>query len=176
MSDPWAVNDKIDGFMSHPELVWLAKQASRMGSIIEIGSFMGRSTHTLCTYCPGTVFAVDHFKGSEEHQSRKDIYNLQERFMQNVGHFKNLKVIAKASADADPFDADMVFIDASHDKPAVAFDLAKWAPRARLLVCGHDGSYTTVSSAVEEYFGKPITKAEHTTIWYVEKGGYQCVQ
>src|SRR5207253_648910 len=65
----------IEGFL-HPQegyaLYHWAKNGPGQGAIVEIGSLMGRST---CWLASGTrnarrekVLAVDHFRGSPEHQ------------------------------------------------------------------------------------------------------------
>ena len=41
------------------ELEWLYKAAKRMKSIVEIGSWQGRSTYVLLSGCQGPVMAVD---------------------------------------------------------------------------------------------------------------------
>ena len=51
----------IEGWMEQTELEWLYSIASEMESIVEIGSWKGRSIHALCTRCKGTVTAIDLF-------------------------------------------------------------------------------------------------------------------
>ena len=56
--------NRITGFMSEPELTQLYKWACECESIVEIGSWRGRSTHALLSGCKGKVYAVDHFGGN----------------------------------------------------------------------------------------------------------------
>jgi len=160
----------IEGWMSNGELNWLYLQAKKMKSIAEIGSWKGRSTHALLSGCKGTVTAIDHFRGSkgEEKEHReakeKDIY---QEFLNNVGEFKNLKVLKmtgdKASEKVDK--ADMVFIDGEHTYDAVKNDIQKWLPKAKKLICGHDYNWQSVRMAVDEVLGD-VKTAE--SIWYKE--------
>ncbi len=52
----------IQGWMSLKELNWLYQQAKKCDSILEIGSWKGRSTHALLSGCKGIVTCVDTFK------------------------------------------------------------------------------------------------------------------
>ena len=67
--------EKVDGFLQPIEgfaLYWLARHWPAEGASVEIGSFKGRSTCWLASACKqrgrGKVVAVDHFRGSPEHQ------------------------------------------------------------------------------------------------------------
>ena len=153
---PSAPGEHIDGFMSSQELWWLYRTAAKMSSIIEIGSWQGRSTYALCKGCPGTVYAVDHFRGSKEHQDYiKAGLRPFEAFQKNMKEFTNLVVVPKSSAEAwnDPLipqQVDMVFIDGSHTYIDFMDDLLLWGPRATKLLCGHDRSYSEIIQALAE--------------------------
>ncbi|MHA1482503.1 MAG: glycosyltransferase [Candidatus Heimdallarchaeaceae archaeon] len=62
--------NKIEGWMTFPELQFLYKKSKEMKSICEVGSWKGRSTHALLTGCKGKVTAVDHFNGSAQKGDR----------------------------------------------------------------------------------------------------------
>ena len=133
--------------MSPYELDWLYETAKGMKSIVEVGSWKGKSTFALCLGCPGTVYAVDHFKGSRDERDKNHkealTTNIFEVFLENVGHFKNLKTWKMDSLQAagyfDDKSVDMVFIDAGHTYKEVRDDLRAWMPKAVKLLCGHDG-------------------------------------
>ena len=155
----------IEGWIKPVELLWLYSTAKEMDSIVEVGSWRGRSTHALLSGCRGTVWAVDHFKGSKEHLEYKDLTFSEEEkeglykdFLKNVGFFKNLKVLKMRSLDAaEKFknnSVDMVFIDGGHGYEEVKQDIKAWYPKARKIICGHDFDWQTVYDAVDESFDK----------------------
>ena len=54
--------------MSPLELEWLAQQAQH-GIVVEIGSWMGRTTRAMAdSKIDGVIYAVDTWEGSEENQ------------------------------------------------------------------------------------------------------------
>ena len=66
--------DQIKGFLAEDEALALYQQAleaSALGPVLEIGSYCGKSTIYLglaCRQHNSTLFALDHHRGSEEHQ------------------------------------------------------------------------------------------------------------
>lgn len=50
---------KIGGWMEPNELEWIAEVASKSSNILELGSFLGRSTRVMCDNTSGFVTAVD---------------------------------------------------------------------------------------------------------------------
>lgn len=165
-----AGND-IHGWMTTSELRILQGLAKGAADFIEIGSWKGRSTKTILESCPGTVTAIDHFRGSDgeeaEHAEAKkgDIYD---QFIRNVGHFPNLKVIksssVQAAADNPDLTADVIFIDGGHRYEDVVSDIKAWLPRAKKIICGHDYSnvWPEVKRAVDDTAG---TVEVRESIW-----------
>lgn len=133
------INYGIQGWMSEPELMWLHETAKGMHSVLEIGSFKGRSTYALCTGCKGPVFAVDMFQGDPTVFGGSPFYN---EFYANVGHFKNLVAFRMDSFSASRFfrpkSIDMIFIDGDHTEVGVLTDVKAWLPICNKLLCGHD--------------------------------------
>ena len=160
---PVAPGSHIQGWMTAEELRWLYETGKTMDSIVEIGSWKGRSTFALCSSeCP-RVYAVDHFQGSSEHQQEFGFgegwspfpefqHNILDRFSNAI-----LKRMSSAEAAKDFEDAsvDMVFIDGAHEYDAVFQDVALWAPKARRIVSGHDQEYESVRRACQDYFKRP---------------------
>jgi len=149
----------IDGWMGPEELKWLFDRAGEMESIVEIGSWVGKSTHALLSGCKGTVWAVDHFLGSPAERGSTHALAVENpgepfrRFKANVGHFENLKILEMDSIEAskkfERKSIDMVFIDGDHDFEAVKKDLMAWMPICKKLLCGHDASMGGVREALD---------------------------
>ena len=133
------INYSIPGWMSDIELMWLHQTSKQMKSVLEIGSFKGRSTYALCTGCKGPVFAVDMFQGDPAIFGNGSFYD---DFYANVGHFKNLVIYRMDSFSASRFflprSIDMIFIDGDHTEAGIITDVKAWLPICNKLLCGHD--------------------------------------
>jgi hypothetical protein len=164
--------NQIEGWMRPVELDWLYKTAKGMETIVEVGSWKGRSTAALCSGCRGTVYSVDTFLGSkgeeQEHREAKerDIY---EDFKKNTAQFKNLVSYKMESLEAVKKFADksvdMVFIDGAHTYEAVQADIEAWLPKCKKLICGHDYNYPDIAEVVNTKFGV-VDNAEN--VWIKE--------
>ena len=120
--------ESIQGWMSRDELNWLHAIAASVESIVEVGSWKGRSTVALASGCPGQVCAVDTWKGSEDelettHKEAKteDIYG---QFLDNTSGVGSIAPIRDHSLAAVtdariPAKVDLVFIDAQQDRKSV---------------------------------------------------------
>jgi len=156
----------IPGWMTPTELQWLYETAKTMDSIVEIGTWKGRSTHALCSGCKGKVTTIDSWKDCHNERG----LNVYTKAQENLIEFKNLTIIKQYSLDAvkdfPDKSVDMVFIDGSHDPRDVEADIAAWLPKVRRLICGHDYSsqWLGVISAVNHAFGPPDGTVN--TIWY----------
>lgn len=161
-------DNKIEGWMSWGELDWLYNHAKAVSSVVEVGSWMGRSTHALLSGCRGIVYSVDHFLGSADPMDtgNRDVYP---DFIRNVGHFKNLRVVRKYSLDAakdfEDNSVDMVFIDAGHQYHEVKADIEAWLPKATKIISGHDYNWPSVAQAVDEKLGKIEL---YESIWWLD--------
>lgn len=161
--DKETYDNDIEGWMMRGELNWLHQTAKDMDSIVEVGSWKGRSTHALLTGCKGTVYAVDTWKGSrgelEGPHVEATVEEILPQFLGNVGLFENLQVMNMTSTEASEMfedgSVDMVFIDGSHDLESVREDIRAWLPKAKKIICGHDWQWHTVQEAVTERFGEP---------------------
>lgn len=168
--------------MDEAEMIWLAEMGSVSHRVVEIGSWMGRSTRALADNCPGTVLVVDTWSGSGEHKEMLKRQNrnwLHAQFLANISGLTNLTAMRMSSTSAAsqllsqnvaPF--DMVFIDGSHEYRDVKADILAWkqllAPKG--IICGHDydwdGNQTWlgVKQAVDELLGG-VSRAVGS-IWY----------
>jgi len=176
----------IEGWMSPEELEWLYKLGQDYEEIVEIGCWFGRSTHAILTgnfeaRACGTVYAVDTFRGSpsELHHAHDFAidHSVREQFQKNVGHFRNLDVIADNSEAAsmlfEPDSVDAVFIDGEHTFDAVLSDLSSWASKVRLggILCGHDQILMGVPKALEHFFGE-LAPRQAGSIWAMIKDDF----
>jgi hypothetical protein len=159
----------ICGWMSEAELRWLYDTAQKMSSIVELGSWQGRSTHALLSGCRGLVYAIDLWEDFNK-AGIQDIDAFQ-AFQQNLKGFDNLFVIRMdtiTAAKSFTEKVDMVFVDATHTYEAVKAEIQVWLPRAAKMICGHDYHpiyFPEVYRAVNEMFDSVGT---HDTIWFKE--------
>lgn len=175
----------LEGWMVFSEQQFLYETAQKYKNIVEIGSWMGKSTHALLTGAlkadeSATVTAVDTWAGSADTRDmtnylakQQDVYA---QFYKNVGHYKNLRIIRKqsveAAADFADGSVDFLFLDAGHTKEDLKADLTAWMPKMKPggLISGHDympDVWMGVIEAVDEVFGKPDGVAG-LSIWYVK--------
>jgi hypothetical protein len=154
----------IDGWMSYEELKWLYETAKGMNSVAEIGSFKGRSTAALLAGCPGTVTAIDHWKGSPDGNGMMmnvfEVGDLFAEFIKNVGGAPNLKFLKMSSLEAaeqmNGDKQDMVFLDGNHNYEAVKADIEAWLPKTGKILAGHDWNpalWPDVVRAVKDTLG-----------------------
>ncbi len=146
------------------------------GSVVEVGSFKGRSTCWLAAGLQqrgsGTVFAVDHFTGSPEHQPGgthpdPDIAahgSTLPAFTANIARLglTNLvtPVVASSLAAAAGWTGGLIrllFIDGDHSYEASKADFEAWRPHLApgSLVGFHDvGAWEGVSTFYEELLSR----------------------
>ena len=160
--------NKIEGWMNKADLLWLFRIAKEMESVVEIGSWKGRSTHALLLGCKGIVYAVDHFLGDTGIQmdvsAKSELKNAYTDFVKNVGDFKNLKIFKMDNAEAvkhfEDNSIDLIFIDGDHSYEAVLADIKRWLPKAKKIICGHDRRNKEVRKAVKKMFGDNFERNE----------------
>ena len=174
---------ETNGWMSEPELQWLAEQAHSSKMIAEIGSWMGRSTRAICDNTDGLVFAVDTWKGTTDdpnfppEPSENYFYG---QFTTNLGdHLWTGKLTAlrmtsleAAAKFAGHVKFDFIFIDGDHSYESVRNDILAWRP---LLVeggvfAGHDfdSFYDGVVRAVRELIAPVPNQVGGSSLWYLQ--------
>ncbi|MDY6829304.1 MAG: class I SAM-dependent methyltransferase [Pseudomonadota bacterium] len=145
--------DSVKGFLDPREgdaLYQLAREHSTRGPCLEIGSYCGKSTLYLATACKETgalLYAIDHHRGSEEHQVGEayhdpDLYDTGAKAMDSFREFRwNLRraaleeyvvpIVAQSEAAARHWctGLSLVFIDGGHSEAAALADYRAWAPR-----------------------------------------------
>lgn len=147
--------DQIKGFLAADEALALyqhALRASGSGAVLEIGSYCGKSTIYLglaCRETDNTVFALDHHRGSEEHQQGEffhdpDLYDSTAGLMDTFREFRRnirkaglddyvVPIVAGSEAAARHWQTPlgMVFIDGGHSLEAALTDYRCWMPHLR---------------------------------------------
>ena len=142
----------IKGFMDDDEarrLYDLSLAASRIGPVLEIGSYCGRSAAIIGSACKqnsGILFSIDHHEGSEEQQPGEQYFDpdLYDEKTLNVNTFPLFRLtlsragleetvvpIVCASKTAGCMwqtPLSMVFIDGGHSFEAAHMDYLTWAP------------------------------------------------
>ncbi len=147
--DPSAVK----GFLDPEEgqrLFELAYAAADQGACLEVGSYCGKSTLYLGAGVKrggGLLYALDHHRGSEEHQLGEeyhdpDLYDAQLQRMDSLPVFRRTLALAAleehvvavvgSSTAAGRFwqtPLSLVFIDGGHSMKAALDDYRTWAPK-----------------------------------------------
>lgn len=128
----------------------LGREYARLGPVVEIGSYCGKSTVYLgcgVKAAGGLLLCVDHHRGSEEHQVGEE-YHDPDLFDARVGRVDSLPELRRTLHDADleataiPIVAPspvaarivagplgMVFIDGGHSHAAAHADYEAWADK-----------------------------------------------
>ncbi|MEH6570523.1 MAG: class I SAM-dependent methyltransferase [Halioglobus sp.] len=156
--------DDIKGFLAEDEAQALydyAMLGSSIGPVLEIGSYCGKSTIYLGLACQAnnsTVFALDHHRGSEEHQLGEffhdpDLYDQGVGLMDTFREFRRnihragldetvVPVVAGSEAAARNWHTPlgMVFIDGGHSLDAALTDYRCWSAHLKRggLLAIHD--------------------------------------
>jgi hypothetical protein len=161
----------ITGWMSGPELLYLAETAHKSKVIVEAGSFQGRSTRAMADNTNGIVHAVDPWLPVQLLNGVGVDTMTFTRFCLNLEkHLDSGRVIAHPMkfTDFQIYDPDFIFIDAMHTYEAVKKDIFHALTLMKKgIIAGHDYTpvHLDVMQAVDEIFGNQITVID--TIWSV---------
>lgn len=144
--------DKVKGFLDADEgaaLYAASLETAPLGPCLEIGSYCGKSTVYLgraCQQTGGVLYAVDHHRGSEEHQLGEayhdpQLYDAYSGKMDSFREFRRTLALAELEDTVVPIVAPsalaarhwamplgMVFIDGGHSMAAALTDYRCWAP------------------------------------------------
>lgn len=143
--------NSVKGFLDEDEgaaLYQHALSAASLGPLLEVGSYCGKSSVYLgaaCKKVKSILFAVDHHRGSEEHQLGEEyhdpeLYDVHFAKMDSFPQFRHTLAradledvvvpIVAASAVAARFWSTplaLVFIDGGHSMEAALNDYRSWA-------------------------------------------------
>jgi predicted O-methyltransferase YrrM len=142
--------EEIKGFMPNHEgeaLMSWARTFSKIGPLLEIGSFCGKSSIYLGLAAKEknqVVFTIDHHKGSEEHQLNEEYFDpeIYDESLNSVNTFplflKNIRIfdledsvipiVSSSARVAKGWNKNlgMVFIDGSHSLESATLDYESW--------------------------------------------------
>lgn len=145
--------DTVKGFLAPDEgarLHQLAGLAAQLGPVLEIGSYCGKSTVYLGRAVQehrGTLYALDHHRGSEEHQVGEgyhdpDLFDVARNRFDSFPAFRDtieraalddtvIALVAPSSTVARDWQSQlaMVFIDGGHSMAAAQADFDGWASK-----------------------------------------------
>jgi len=185
---------KIPGWCNYTETYdMIVDEIADDGKIVEIGSFLGRSTHYLATALVNAnkenvkIYCVDTFEGSTEHSALNLPKDFSHIFKENLQYFigRNMVIPCQGRSDSkeilDMFEdgsIDYVMVDGAHEYEPVMDDIENWWPKLKPTgtMFGDDYHLQAVSQAVSTSLGK--LKIQHyganssvEQTWYVTKDG-----
>lgn len=153
----------------------LAIVARRSGSIVEIGSYTGKSTILLSA--SGPVYAIDHHRGSVEHQpgqprcrpgtlvvDQVDTYPIFKANLTRATLWEHVipvvtdHITALQLLRAEVFPIALLFVDADHSELGTRVVIDLWRDRVQGVIAFHDYSsdFPGVMKAVDGAgFGAP---------------------
>lgn len=133
----WPLIDSVEGWLAEGQEHWLFESAYSLpdgATIVEIGSFKGRSTCCLAFGCRGTkkcVFAVDTFDGNDCDFPERAFLK---EFSSNVGrcglspYVEPVVGVSREIARSWNKPINLLFIDGSHRYEDVVADFAGFFP------------------------------------------------
>lgn len=140
----------VKGFLAQDEAETLwrwVREVAHKAPCLEIGSYCGKSTLYMASACcasDSVVFAVDHHRGSEEHQLGEEyhdaeLYNPQAQFMDSFPEFRKnidkfglahrvIPVVASSELLARVWQSplSLVFVDGGHAPETAHHDCTRW--------------------------------------------------
>lgn len=130
--------DRIPGHLKSPKQEhWLFKTAHALpdgATIVEIGSYLGRSTASLAWGCRGShkhIFAVDTFDGNQVDFFERDFYQEFIENLKQINLFQYVTPVRGYSVDVAATwekPINLLFIDGSHEYKDVLNDFEKFFP------------------------------------------------
>jgi predicted O-methyltransferase YrrM len=132
----WPSIDAVDGWLSKREaelLFTIASQVPEGQSIVEIGSYKGRSTCALAAGAHDSVpiYAVDPHTGDRSQVEAGATIDTWDEFRRNLSHaphvipMRALSTSAASSYSGPPI--GLIFVDGWHSPEAVIADITTWS-------------------------------------------------
>ncbi len=161
----------VQGWMTERELGFLHGVALSIpagGTVVEVGSWRGRSTVSICEGLLAkrdvTLACVDTFRGSadspimlQQHRQELAEDRIYHEFRRNVAAYPFVETLRMSSEEASGRFADesidWIFIDAQHTFEPVRNDIRWWWPKVKIggLISGHDYLHFDVKRAVHAH-------------------------
>ena len=186
-----ALANGIFGWMDVPDLRWLyntAENVPNLGTIVEVGSWLGKSTTAIVSGAKTkNIIVVDKWEGSIS-DNKGDYFfdgsgipkNKDEAILIFLRNIKRTEFVPtmivedswKAAERIPDNYIDFLFIDADHSYESVKKDISAWYPKVKSggIVSGHDwNTKGGVRPAVIECIpGRKINVTE-CNIWWIIK-------
>jgi hypothetical protein len=142
-------------------------------TVLEVGSWAGRSALAMKQAGAKLVMCVDTWKGSVNDNGTKQYDGSRgtpmEVFLRNVEGVPGIGVLVGKSPEIAGHVADqsydIVYIDAEHDYDSVMADIAAWKSKAKCILAGHDyHTFEGVRKAVTDSGLEPTVEGN---VWHV---------
>ncbi len=166
----------IPGWMTEPELWWLANKAETIDWIVEVGAWNGRTTKVLAAASPGVVTVVDNWSDVPDQATGKPLDGQDAKEMFYINLSKELEVDKVVVCEGDSVQVaenlprgkyGLVFIDADHLH--LLRDLEAYEPlvRPKGWLAGHDFVWPEVRRDLGIFFVQ--LPEVYSNIWYVRR-------
>lgn len=164
---------KIPGwFNMHEAYDQLLDNCQDGDEILEIGSFMGKSTSYLATNIINSgkkvhLYALDTFEGSSEHTNLQIGAGFYETFKENCQAFMLGGIVTPVKSRSDDPNTLQrwkdghfagIIVDGAHEYEAVKEDILNWWPKLKEggSMVGDDMALASVQQAVQDTFGQRL--------------------
>lgn len=156
--------DGVDGWLKLSEAEWLAnKAASSIGTIVEIGSFRGRSSIALAVGANvievGPVVCIDPHPTYVDHMGGEFDFSDQLKFLQNImdaGCGDRIRIVNLASDHAlqgwtEPI--GLLWVDGGHSYDQALRDVIGWTKHVKVggIIAVHDNWDDTIKQVLVEF-------------------------
>lgn len=150
---------KIRGWMGEQELRFLAGAAAECKTIVELGTYRGRSTRAMLDCSSAHIWCVDTW--NYKICTTKDLRIFKQLVIPDM--LDRVTILQTTTMKALKYLRgqlfDMVFIDAGHSYGNAAFDIVGYRPLVKPggILCGHDyhppckGVYKAVNELVRDF-------------------------